>query len=258
MSEFEDRRPHGLSVPPAEEKPPLTPADVHPLEGDLDPEFEKILESASRLQDVVPDAVLVGGTASAIHARHRLSFDHDHVIAGLQERYAQVLAAVEATDGWATSPRATKPPMTIMGDLDGAQAGLRNLRRLRPLEVERIVLPSGSELTIPTLDECLRVKGYLMCQRNQVRDYLDVAAMAALELDGAAAALRGIDAYYVEETRTHGSVATALAERLAEPSPRDHRILSGLAQYKGLEPRWHDWNAVVETCQDIAERMLAR
>ncbi|MCL6424354.1 hypothetical protein Bequi_13365 [Brachybacterium sp. JHP9] len=145
-----------------------------------------------------------------------------------------------------------------MGDLDGAQDGLRNLRRSRPLEVETVVLPSGSELTIPTLDECLRVKGFQVCQRNQMRDYLDVAAMASLDIDGAASALRSIDDFYEEETKTRGSVATDLAERLADPSPRDHRTITGLAQYKGLAPRWHDWDAVVETCRDVAERMLGR
>lgn len=40
----------------------------------------EVLTSAARLQAVVPDAVLVGGTVSAIDAGHRLSFDHDHVL----------------------------------------------------------------------------------------------------------------------------------------------------------------------------------
>ena len=39
-----------------------------------------------------------------------------------------VLEAVEATDGWATSVRPSKPPMTIMGELGGIEAGLCQLR----------------------------------------------------------------------------------------------------------------------------------
>jgi hypothetical protein len=42
-----------------------------------------------------------------------------HVLADLVDRYEAVLGAVEATEGWATSVRASKPPFTIMGSLDG-------------------------------------------------------------------------------------------------------------------------------------------
>ena len=42
------------------------------------PELVRVLESAARLQEVVPDAVLVGGSAAALWANHRSSFDHDH------------------------------------------------------------------------------------------------------------------------------------------------------------------------------------
>ena len=43
-------------------------------------ELVRVLESAARLQEVVPDAVLVGGSAAALWASHRTSFDHDHVL----------------------------------------------------------------------------------------------------------------------------------------------------------------------------------
>lgn len=64
-----------------------------------------MLASAARLQAVVPDAVLVGGSAAALHAGHRESFDHDHVLPDLADRSevaARVRAAVERsglTDG---------------------------------------------------------------------------------------------------------------------------------------------------------------
>ena len=41
------------------------------------PELVRVLESAARLQEVVPDAVLVGGSAAALWANHRFSYDHD-------------------------------------------------------------------------------------------------------------------------------------------------------------------------------------
>lgn len=43
----------------------------------------------------------------------------------LSERYADVLEAVEATEGWITSVRASSPPMTLLGQLGGIEAGLR-------------------------------------------------------------------------------------------------------------------------------------
>lgn len=56
--------------------------------------------------------MLVGGTAAALQAHHRDSFDHGHVLTDPEDRYLQVLEAVEATDGWVTSVRASKPPLT--------------------------------------------------------------------------------------------------------------------------------------------------
>jgi hypothetical protein len=36
---------------------------------------------------MVPDAVLVGGSAAALYAGHRDSYDHDHVLPDLRERW---------------------------------------------------------------------------------------------------------------------------------------------------------------------------
>jgi hypothetical protein len=49
------------------------------------PEWEQVLSAAAHLQQLLPEAVLVGGTASAIHARHRFSRDADHVLADLRK-----------------------------------------------------------------------------------------------------------------------------------------------------------------------------
>lgn len=56
------------------------------------PEWELVLSSAAHLQQILPDAVLVGGTASAIHAEHRFSRDADHVLTDLNRRFDEVLA----------------------------------------------------------------------------------------------------------------------------------------------------------------------
>jgi hypothetical protein len=42
------------------------------------PDWEQLLAAAARLQVILPDATLVGGTAAAIAAGHRRSLDADH------------------------------------------------------------------------------------------------------------------------------------------------------------------------------------
>lgn len=222
----------------------------------LSPTLKRVLTSAAQLQEVVPDAVLVGGSAAALHAGHRDSFDHDHVLADLVDRYETVLEAVEATDGWATSVRASKPPFTIMGSLWGVEAGLRQMRRTRPLETCEVDLGKGSVVVAPTAPEALRVKAFLVVQRNVVRDYLDVVALAEyLGLDDAVDVLSDIDAYYADRSGEKGSVLTSLVISLADPTPRDAEVIDELPQYKGLKERYHRWESVVEVCQTLALRL---
>ncbi|MGL5928456.1 MAG: hypothetical protein ACRCY8_05935, partial [Dermatophilaceae bacterium] len=216
-----------------------------------------VLRSAARLQEMVPDAVLVGDTAAALHAEHRLSFDHDHVLEDLAARYATVVEAVEASDGWATSVRASSPPLTLLGSLDGIEAGLRQLRRTRPLEVQELTVGDDVRVRVPTLPEMLRVKAYLVVQRNQVRDYLDTVALAdRLGTVEAARVLVGLDDYYADRSADDDSVLTALVQRLSEPDPRDRRVTGQLGTYKGLAERWHAWPAVVSAAQALADAVV--
>lgn len=215
--------------------------------------LEQVLRSAARLQQVVPDAVLVGGSVAALYAGHRDSFDHDHVLSDLEQRYLEVLEAVEATDGWATSVRASRPPLTIMGSLGGVEAGLRQLRRTRPLETVVVELDPDHRVTAPTEAEVLRIKAYLVVQRNVVRDYLDVVALTEhLGLVNATAVLRQIDDFYDDRSTLAGSVLTALVLRLADPSPRDVAVTEELHHYKGLTARWQIWSTVVDACRELA------
>src|ERR1700726_4002700 len=183
------------------------------------PELVRVLESAARLQEVVPDAVLVGGSAAALWANHRSSYDHDHVLADLSARFDAVLDAIEATDGWVTN-RVT-PGKIILGELGDIETGVRQLIRQRPLEVTEVALPSGQTLRVPTPDEILRIKGYLIVRRNQVRDYLDVTALSdKYGIAHAADVLRHIDDYYSDQRGPEAEgVATQLARQLADPKP---------------------------------------
>ncbi len=143
--------------------------------------------------------------------------------------------------------------MTITGSLDGYQAGLRNLRRKAPLEIEEITLPSGDVLRIPTIEEVLRTKAFLVVRRNQVRDYLDVAAVGTqMGIKQACATLSNIDSYYSEMTETEGSVVSELIYMLASPNPADTRNRDSLAEYKGVSNDWDSWSRVEATCKELA------
>jgi len=206
------------------------------------------------LQQRVPDAVLVGGTAAALHAGHRASFDHDHVVADLRDRFELVLDALEREGDWVTN-RVT-PGKIILGELGDIEAGVRQLIRSVPLEAEEITLPSGRAVRVPTLPEILRIKAFLIVKRNQVRDYLDVVALASrCGFGEAAKALVEIDRYYTDPAQDGTPVADQLIRQLAEPRPRDARVTARLRDYKALAPRWQDWDAVVEACRHLALRM---
>lgn len=222
-----------------------------------DARLDEVLRSAANLQELVPDAVLVGGTAAALHARHRVSFVHDHVLSDLAERYSTILEAVEASEGWVTSVRASSPPLTLLGSLDGIEAGLRQLRRAKPLETERHPIPGNGSVVVPTLEEILRVKAYLVVQRNATRDYLDTVALASrVGVPAAIEVLARIGDYYRDRSGQPDSVLTSLVLRLADPQPRDVRVTKQLRAYKGLHPRWLDWSAVTGVCAELADGLL--
>lgn len=221
----------------------------------LSPTLRGVLESAAKLQKIVPDTVLVGGSAAALYAGHRDSFDHDHVLHDLSDRYGIILDAVEASEGWATSIRASKPPFTVLGSLDGVEAGLRQLRRSRPLETTLYDLGEDRSIAVPTLEETLRIKAYLVVQRNATRDYLDVVALTeTLGLQNAVAVLKDIDSYYLDRSETYESVLTTLMLRLTTPHPKDPAVTVQLTNYKGLVSDWQDWSAVEEACRDLAQQ----
>jgi Nucleotidyl transferase AbiEii toxin, Type IV TA system len=215
--------------------------------------LEDVLEKAAQLQELVPAAVLVGGTAAALHAHHRESLDHDHVVADLAERFDAILQNLEALGDW--SMTRAQPGKIILGELGGIETGVRQLLRGRPLETTEIEV-RGKRLVVPTATEILRIKAWLALSHNQTRDYLDIAALAEqIGLDDAAAALQGIDDYYADINTRPEAVVTQLVKQLADPRPRDAEVTTQLASYKALDPRWHDWSTVKTVLADLAERM---
>lgn len=218
-------------------------------------DFNDVLRSAARLQKLVPDAVLVGGSAAVLYAGHRTSDDHDHVLADLASRFDAVLGALEADPEWVLN-RAV-PGKILLGALGDIEVGIRQLIRRRPLETQVVEVPGGGTLVAPTPEETLRIKGYLLVKRNQTRDYLDVAALAhRFGTQWAADTLADIDAYYDEGVQGATSVAEQVLRQLGQPRPRDSRTTTRLGQYKDLAPEWRSWNAVVRQCQAVADAMV--
>lgn len=203
------------------------------------PDWEDVLSSAARLQELLPDAVLVGGTASAVYADHRLSTDADHVLTDLRVRFDEVLASLESVAGWKTAR--IRRPVLILGSLDGIETGIRQLIRDEPLEttqVERF----GGKLTVPTQAEILRIKGVLILKRNATRDYLDFVALADhLGEEQVVSALRKFDRLYPQPNGE--SAMQQLQVQLAAPRPYDLEEVN-LSEYKNLDPRWHSWAEV--------------
>jgi nucleotidyltransferase AbiEii toxin of type IV toxin-antitoxin system len=219
------------------------------------PQFIALLESASHLQRLVPGAVLVGGSAAILYADHRESRDHDHVLSDLADRFEMVLEAVEEDEGWATN-RVT-PGKVILGNLDGVETGVRQMIRKTPLEATEIVLPSGETLTVPTVEETLRIKAFLIVRRNQVRDYLDLAALSdRLGIDRAAEVLSTIDSYYADQNESDEGIASQLVRQLSAPEPADRSVIEQLSSYRRLRKRWRDWSSVSEVLGEVATRMV--
>ena len=216
-------------------------------------DWEFVLSSAARRQRILPDAVLVGGTASAIHAEHRFSRDADHVLTDLRHRFDEVLAELESVAGWKTAR--VRRPVQILGSLDGIETGVRQLIRDEPLETT-VVDYHGARITVPTEGEMLRIKGVLILKRNATRDYLDFVALADhLGDESVASALQSFDRLYPQDNGE--SSLQQLQVQLANALPYDLEDIE-LSEYKNLDPRWHDWHAVKAACAHLSTVIFDR
>lgn len=219
------------------------------------PEWEEVLSAASHLQALLPDAVLVGGTSAALIADHRFSRDADHVVVDLKSRFDAVLRDLESVSGWKTA-RINRPVM-ILGSLDGIETGVRQLIRSEPLETTQVALgDDGDMITIPTQNECLRIKAILILKRNATRDYLDFAALSEhMGTDETYESLRSFDQLYPQQNGK--SPWLQLQSQLSLFQPYDVSEID-LKSYKGLRKDWQDMAHIKRVCQNIADAMLDR
>jgi hypothetical protein len=218
------------------------------------PDWERLLADAALLQTKIPGAVLVGGTAAAVHARHRISMDHDHVIKDLAGHYDAALAALESIVGWRTKRRVRGK--LVLGAIGPIDAGLRNQKRSAPLETVTVAVGRGRTLKLPTIEEMLRIKTFLVVERNATRDYLDTAALSHhLGLRKSAQALRSMNELYREFAGEGGDMLSSVVVKLANPDPYDLTEID-LGEYKGIVAPWNDWRAVEAQCRSLAIALL--
>lgn len=200
------------------------------------PEWERLLAAERHVQMLVSGTVLVGGSAAALHAGHRVSLDGDHVLQDLKDRFDEVLAALESAAGWQTER--VQRPVLILGAMSGILTGIRQLRRTRSLETEVV-----SGLCVPTLAEMARIKAWLLATRHTVRDYLDTVVLCErLDEAGVVAAFRPFDEIYRQPGGA--SPLAEVAERLAAAAPHDHAVID-LRSYRGLRDPWNAWTYLV-------------
>lgn len=214
-------------------------------------DWERLLAAERHLQQLIPGAVLVGGTAAALHVGHRRSHDGDHVLDDLRDRFDEVLSTLESVAGWETER--VRRPVLVLGSLDGIPTGIRQLRRLRPLETEQV-----AGLRVPTLAEMARIKAWLLATRYTVRDYLDaVVLFERLGEAGVVAALASFDELYAQ--LSGASPLAEVAEHLAAAAPADGPEVD-LRSYRGLGAPWNDWRHVAlrgrEWAQVVARVIL--
>lgn len=213
-------------------------------------DWERLLRAAAELQDIVPGAVLVGGTAAAIHVRHRISLDADHVLPDLAQRFESLVEFLEGRAEWKTSR--LQPPVMVLGRFHGVETGIRQLRRSLPLETTKAQVEDIT-VVVPTPEEMLRVKGWLALTRNALRDYIDMAALSSfLGKTKSTEALRSFDDCYRDVYRG-GEVSPLLqlARQLADPVPYDLQDID-IKNYKGIVAPWDHWENIKKHCQELS------
>ena len=124
--------------------------------------WQRVLAAASKLQEAIPEAFLVGGSAVGIHAPYRTSRDAERLVPDLYTNWEEVLDGLKALAGWSTE--VVRERHTIMGRLDGIETTLMNDDRVRQgdtLDIQTYSL-QGLTLRLPTMAKMLRIKSYLL------------------------------------------------------------------------------------------------
>lgn len=159
------------------------------------------------------------------------------------------LSTWEQEAGWST--KIIEPPVLILGHFQGMRTGIRQLIRKAPLETTII-----RGLRVPTEEEILRIKAYLIVRRNATRDYIDfVALFDHLGVTHSLKALDPLDALYPQEGKN--SITQQLTLQLADPKPWD-LSQTDLSHYKALKEPYTDWNEIRRRCLIAGQKIILK
>lgn len=217
---------------------------------DPNPDFEAVVAEGRALQAHLSwlRLICVGGTAAALHAGHRFSTDADHVGLDVSDQFEEMKLALTDWEGWKT--KRVRHPVSILGERHGIRLGVGQQRRRFPLDATKV-----NDLWVPTAEETLRIKAWMVAERGATRDYLDVAALGdllgAARASDALAPLSGLYDPVGTETATM-RFAQAAMER-----PRDEDVIA-LHAYRGLAARYQDLEYVVRRVREIAASAMER
>lgn len=218
-------------------------------------ELLEVIKVGVRAHREVPGSVALGGSIVALYCNHRTSVDIDFVLTDLVERFQEIREHLFDVPDWKEA-RAQKPVL-ILGSLGGVEVGYRQLRRAVPFETQEVSLPEGS-LTIPTLRELIRVKAFLLYDRNYTRDFFDFAELACLlDTEKVVETLTSLDQTFAWEKQP--SIVLEVMKTLLDPNPHDQADAKhGFDQLRFLAPKLRSWKKVSAKCRDVGRKLSLR
>jgi len=234
---IEGRRKKSLSNLSSNSSPEKVPAQLEPL-----------IAISVRTQSLIKDAIPTGGTIASYYAKHRISFDVDHLLYKMTEEIDEILLQLQVQTDW--KPYSIKN-VCVLGKLGGVEVGFRQMFRKKPIQTIKVMTNSG-EWEIPTIEEITSFKAVLTARRNNVRDYLDFAALS--EAIGDDEKVMKILTSLNEGYSTDWTFE--VSKSLSDPNPSDLDSLD-LSNYKGLEKKWQDWNSIKLICQKYGKLLAS-
>ncbi|MGE0219137.1 MMPL family transporter [Mycolicibacterium sp.] len=218
-------------------------------------DLRTVVRSAAKLKTLAPQCITVADPLAFSGCQPLMK------LVGSRVRRGEAKVAVTVGNrahGKTIAVKLPKHPVTMWrGRLDVALDALTvadgdtTFARSSPMETTNVLLPTGDRLQIPTGAETLRLKSFLIAERNSARDYTDFAELvASMDVQTAAEVLAGIDRYYsgrpADGSGKH-RVATELVRRLADPQPAD--TVAGPEAETG-------WATTKQRCLSVAVAML--
>jgi hypothetical protein len=218
-------------------------ADTKPRTPSPSDSFKSVVAEGVKLQKRLPwlDLVAVGGTASALHAGHRVSYDVDFVTRDLSKNFEEVLQRITEWSEWTTNR--TDAPFIILGEANEIELGIRQAFRTKPFST---IEKEG--LRIPTLGECFKIKAYMVGKRRATRDFVDTCAL--LDLIPEKLAVEFLD----EMDRDFPPVdKLSNTAKLAESIRRGPKDLDkvNLNKFKGLVAPYNDWKYIDQRLKSV-------